>query len=57
MAWMDAISDIFNRYSGTAGGAASAPADPHHDYCNISEASGAKSRRGFRVRESRMSRG
>jgi hypothetical protein len=33
MAWTDAIGDIFNRYSGAAGGAASAPADPYQDYC------------------------
>jgi hypothetical protein len=37
MAWMDAISDIFNRYAGAAGGTASAPADPHQDYRNIAE--------------------
>jgi hypothetical protein len=37
MAWMDTISDIVSRYTGTAGGAAAAPADPHQDYCNISE--------------------
>jgi hypothetical protein len=36
MAWMDAISDIFNRYAGTAAGTASAPADPHKDYQAIS---------------------
>jgi hypothetical protein len=41
MAWTDAIGDIFNRYSGAAGGAASAPADPHQDYCNIAEAAAA----------------
>ena len=38
MAWMDSISDIFNRYSGAVGGAASAPADPHQDYRDIAEA-------------------
>lgn len=37
MAWMDAISDIFNRYSGAAGGTAAAPADPHQDYRDIAE--------------------
>jgi hypothetical protein len=37
MAWMDAISDIVNRYSGAAGGTASAPADPHQDYRDIAE--------------------
>lgn len=38
MAWMEAISDIFNRYSGATGGTASAPADPHQDYRDIAEA-------------------
>jgi hypothetical protein len=37
MAWMDAINDIIKRYSGAAGGTASAPADPHEDYRNIAE--------------------
>jgi hypothetical protein len=37
MAWMDEISEIFNRYAGAAGGAVSAPADPHQDYRNIAE--------------------
>src|SRR5215471_14596748 len=37
MAWMDEISDIFNRYCGVAGGTASAPADPHQDYRDIAE--------------------
>jgi hypothetical protein len=35
MDWMQAISDIVSRYTGTSGGAASAPADPHKDYCHI----------------------
>ena len=35
MDWMQAIGDIVSRYTGTSGGAASAPADPHKDYCNI----------------------
>jgi hypothetical protein len=34
---MDQISDIIGRYSGAGGGAAAAPADPHKDYCNISQ--------------------
>ena len=38
MAWIDAITDIVNRYSGAAGGTASAPADPHQDYRDIAEA-------------------
>ena len=38
MTWIDAISDIVNRYSGAAGGTASAPADTYHDYRDIAEA-------------------
>ena len=38
MAWADAISEIFSRYAGAAGGAVAAPADPHQDYRNIAEA-------------------
>jgi hypothetical protein len=38
MAWMDALTDIVSRYTGGGGGAASAPADPHQDYCNIAAA-------------------
>jgi hypothetical protein len=38
MAWMDAIDEIVNRYSGAAGGTASAPADPHQDFCNVAKA-------------------
>jgi hypothetical protein len=38
MAWMDAISEIVNRYSGASGGTAAAPADPHQDFCNVAEA-------------------
>jgi hypothetical protein len=34
MAWIDSVSDIISRYT-SAGGAVSAPADPHQDYCNI----------------------
>jgi len=37
MAWTDLISDIVNRYSGAAGGTASAPADPHQDYRNVAQ--------------------
>lgn len=37
MAWTDAISDIVSRYTGAAGGAASAPADPHEDYKTIAQ--------------------
>jgi hypothetical protein len=38
MAWTDAINVIVNRYSGSSGGTASAPADPHADYCDVAEA-------------------
>ena len=39
MAWTDAICDIFNRYTAAAGGAASAPENPHEDYRNIAQSS------------------
>jgi hypothetical protein len=35
MDWMQTIGDILSRYTGTPGGAASAPADPHKDYSQI----------------------
>jgi hypothetical protein len=35
MAWFDSIADIVTRYTSGGGGTASAPADPHSDYCNI----------------------
>ena len=35
MAWIDSISDIVSKYTGSSSGVASAPADPHQDYCNI----------------------
>jgi hypothetical protein len=34
MAWIDSVSDIVSRYT-SAGGAATAPADPHQDYLNV----------------------
>jgi hypothetical protein len=37
MAWTDALNDIVSRYAGGAGGAASAPADPHEDYKTIAQ--------------------
>ena len=37
MAWMDAISDIVSRYTAGAGGAASAPDDPHGDFVNVAQ--------------------
>jgi hypothetical protein len=38
MDWMNAVSDIVQRYSGQGGGAASAPADVHADYRQVAEA-------------------
>jgi hypothetical protein len=37
MAWMDAINDIINRYSGAAGGTATASADAHEDFLNVAK--------------------
>ena len=37
MSWIDAISDIVSRYSGSAGGAAVAPDDPHQDFCRVAK--------------------
>jgi hypothetical protein len=37
MAWMDAISEIMNRYRGMGAGTAAAPADPHQDYREIAQ--------------------
>src|SRR5215471_6874788 len=37
MAWMDAISEIVNRYTGAAGGTAAASADPHEDFCSVAK--------------------
>ena len=38
MAWMDAIHEIVNRYTGAAGGTASASEDPHEDFCGVAKA-------------------
>ena len=38
MDWMNAVSDIVQRYSGQGGGAASAPADAHADYQQVAQA-------------------
>lgn len=38
MGWMDAIGDIVNRYTGAAGGTASAPEDLHQDFMNVAKA-------------------
>jgi hypothetical protein len=37
MAWMDSINEIITRYSGGVGGTASAPADPHQDFCSVAK--------------------
>jgi hypothetical protein len=42
MAWTDEISDIVSRYTGGAGGAASAPANPHEDYRAIAQSATAQ---------------
>lgn len=38
MDWMNAIEGIFQKYSGQAGGAAAAPADPHQDFQQVAQA-------------------
>jgi hypothetical protein len=38
MDWMNAVQDIFQRYSGQSRGAAAAPADPHQDYQEVAQA-------------------
>jgi len=35
MDWMNAVSDLVQRYSGQGGGTAAAPADPHGDYQTV----------------------
>src|ERR1044071_5952422 len=35
MDWMNAVNDIFQRYSGQPGGAAVAPADAHDDFKQV----------------------
>lgn len=37
MSWIDTLNDVVQRYSGQAGGAASAPADPHQDYQQVAQ--------------------
>src|SRR5689334_11837406 len=37
MNWIDSLNDVVQRYSGQAGGAASAPADPHQDYQQVAQ--------------------
>src|SRR5437899_2679163 len=35
MDWKNALQDVIQRYSGQAGGAAAAPANPHEDYQQV----------------------
>lgn len=37
MPWIDEIQEIVGRYTGGAGGAASAPADAHDDFMNVAK--------------------
>ena len=37
MDWMNAVEDMFQRYSGQGGGTAAAPADPHQDYVQVTQ--------------------
>jgi hypothetical protein len=38
MSWLDALSDVINRYkTSSPGGAATAPADPHRDFCEVAK--------------------
>ncbi len=38
MDWINAVSDIVQRYSGQGGGAAAAPENPHHDFQQVTRA-------------------
>jgi hypothetical protein len=38
MDWINEVEHIFQRYSGQAGGTASAPADPHEDFQEVAKA-------------------
>ena len=38
MDWMNAVENIFQKYSGQAGGAAAAPEDPHQDFQRVAQA-------------------
>jgi hypothetical protein len=38
MDWMNTINDIIQKYSGQAGGAAAAPANPHEDFSRVAQA-------------------
>jgi hypothetical protein len=42
MDWMNALSDIIQRYSGQAGGTAAAPASPHEDYQQVTRTAPAQ---------------
>ena len=37
MGWTNALNQIFERYSGAGGGAASAPADVHQDFIHVAQ--------------------
>src|SRR5215467_5606827 len=41
MDWMNAVEDIFQRYSGQGGGTAAAPATPHEDFQQVTQAAPA----------------
>src|SRR5436309_530397 len=38
MDWMNAVEDVFQRYSGQGAGTAAAPEDPHRDYQQVTQA-------------------
>jgi len=38
MDWMNAVENIFQRYSGQSGGTAAAPENPHEDFQQVSQA-------------------
>src|SRR5438270_13838913 len=38
MDWMNAVQDVFQRYSGQAAGTAAAPEDPHQDFQQVAKA-------------------
>src|SRR5579883_3306151 len=38
MDWMNAVNDIFHKYSGQGGGTAAAPADTHSDFDRVAQA-------------------
>lgn len=42
MAWTDSLGDIMSRYSGSGGGAASAPANVHQDFLTVARTAPAQ---------------